>query len=116
MLCYAMFIYLQGVRPRAVDPIYHPRVERSCAECVPRGAFQDDAPKGRRGSGTGHGDGLRFRPFVLPQTVQLVSGRQFFMKEDQSASWGGEGSVGGWAWPPLIALAWQPPGGGLRGV
>ena len=66
--------YLQGVRPHAVDPIYHPRVERSCAECVPRGAFQDDAPKGRRGSGTGHGDGLRFRPFVLPQTVQLVSG------------------------------------------
>ena len=47
-------------------------VERSCAECVPRGAFQGDAPKGRRGTGTGHGDGLRFRPFVLPQTVQLV--------------------------------------------
>ncbi len=53
-------------------------VERSCAESVPRGAFQDDAPKGRRGSGTGHGDGLRFRPFVLPETVQLVSERHLF--------------------------------------
>ena len=51
--------YSEGLRPHAVDPIYHPRVERSCAECVPRGAFQGDAPKVRRGM-----DGARGRVTV----------------------------------------------------
>ena len=59
------FHYSEGLRPHAVDPIYHARVERGlrgaelCRMC-PAWSFSGGRPEGA----SGHGDGARGRVTV----------------------------------------------------